>query len=86
MEGAGARRSRLTAKLAGGATMFAISSRSEFGQVGVRNVEACKKCLSELHIPVLSESTGENYGRTVIFFPENGEYHIKAVGREVIVI
>lgn len=86
MEEAGARRSRMTAKLAGGATMFAVSKKSEFGLVGVRNAEACRSILAQLHIPVLAESTGENYGRTVIFYPENGEYHIKAVGRDIIVI
>lgn len=86
MELQGARRSRLTAKLAGGATMFEFRSKSDIGNVGKRNVEACKNSLKELKIPVLAESTGENYGRTVIFYPENGEYHIKAVGRDIVII
>lgn len=86
MEAMGAKRSRMTAKLAGGATMFAVTTKSEFGLVGIRNIEACKKNLAELHIPVLAESTGENYGRTVIFYPESGEYHVKAVGREIVII
>ena len=41
-----------------------------------------KKVLAELGIPLLSEDTGENYGRTVTFYPENGVYEIKAVGKE----
>ena len=36
----------------------------------------------ELNIPLLAEDTGENYGRTVVFNPENGDYYIKAIGRE----
>lgn len=83
MELLGARRNRMTAKLAGGATMFAVSTKSEIGMVGKRNVEASKKCLAELKIPVLSEDTGENYGRTVIFYPETGDYQIRAVGKEI---
>lgn len=86
MELIGARRFRMTAKLAGGATMFEFRAKSEIGMVGQRNVEACEKSLAELKIPILAESTGANYGRTVIFFPESGEYHIKAVGREMTII
>ena len=82
MELKGARRTRLTAKLAGGATMFAVSKASDWAQIGDRNVEACRRILAELRIPILAESTGENYGRTVTFFPQNGDYVIKAVGRE----
>lgn len=86
MEAMGARKNRMTAKLAGGAMMFAVTTRSEVGMVGQRNVEACKKCLSEFKIPILSEDTGATYGRTVVFYPANGEYHIKAVGKEVVII
>lgn len=86
MEMMGARRTRLTAKIAGGATMFSFQSRNEIGMVGKRNIEACKKALASYKIPILSESTGENYGRTVIFYPETGEYHIKAVGRDMTII
>lgn len=86
MELSGARRARITAKLAGGATMFSFQSRNEIGMVGVRNIEACRKFLAANRIPILAESTGENYGRTVIFYPETGEYHIKAVGRDMTII
>ena len=39
------------------------------------------KKLSELKIPLLSEDTGENYGRTVIFYPKTGDYVIRAIGK-----
>lgn len=86
MEQKGAKRSRMTAKLAGGATMFAVSGRSEIGMVGQRNVQACRMRLAELGIPVLAEDVGASYGRTVIFYPETGEYRVRAVGRESYVI
>ena len=80
---AGGVRSRLEAKIAGGAQMFAFQNNSNLVRVGERNVEATKAKLKELGIPILAQDTGENYGRTVVFSPENGELVIRAVGREV---
>ena len=86
MERLGARRSSMVAKIAGGATMFTFQGASAVGQVGERNVEATKVKLRELKIPILAEDTGANYGRTVIFFPENGDFHIRAVGKPETII
>lgn len=78
----GASRTRLVAKIAGGAQMFSFQGgNSEATRVGERNVEATKKKLAELKIPILAEDTGLNYGRTVIFYPETGDFVIKAVGK-----
>ncbi len=77
----GARRNALTAKIAGGAQMFAFSSSSDMLRVGERNVEATKLKLKELNIKILAEDTGLNYGRTIEFYPENGELHVKSVGK-----
>lgn len=81
MEKLGARRGSMVAKIAGGATMFSFQGRNDMMQIGERNVEASKSKLKQLNIPILAEDTGANYGRTVTFFPESGEFHIKAVGR-----
>lgn len=81
MEALGAKRSRMTAKLAGGAMMFAFQNKSDLVRVGDRNVEASKRMLAKLQIPILAEDTGETYGRTVIFYPETGDYVIRAVGK-----
>lgn len=87
MEKLGAKRIRMVAKIAGGATMFAFQGGgSRIGQVGDRNVEATKAKLKELKIPILAEDTGANYGRTVIFYPESGEFHIRAVGKAETII
>ncbi len=80
MEALGANKNRLVAKIAGGAAMFA-SSRPDIVQVGQRNVEAVEAVLASLNIPILAKDCGANYGRTVIFFPETGEYVIRAVGK-----
>lgn len=78
----GANRGRLVAKIAGGAQMFAFQSKNEMVRVGERNVEATKKKLAQLKIPILAEDTGKDYGRTVIFYPETGNFVIRAVGKQ----
>lgn len=78
---AGANKTRLVAKIAGGAQMFAFQSQNDLTSVGERNVASVKKTLKELNIPILSEDTGLNYGRTVEFYPETGDYLIKSVGK-----
>ena len=77
----GANRSRLVAKIAGGAQMFAFQSKNDMVRVGERNVEATKKKLAQLKIPILAEDTGKDFGRTVIFYPETGDFVIRAVGK-----
>ncbi|WP_035767104.1 chemotaxis protein CheD [Butyrivibrio sp. NC2002] len=77
----GANRSRLVAKIAGGAQMFAFTSSNATMRVGERNVAATLKKLKELNIPVLAQDTGDSYGRTVIFYPESGDFVIRAVGK-----
>ena len=61
----GANRSRIVAKIAGGAQMFAMKTNNDTLRVGERNVEAVKKKLSQMGIRLLSEDCGLNYGRTV---------------------
>lgn len=78
----GAKRDKLVAKIAGGAQMFSVNNNSPMLRVGERNVEAVKKKLGELRIKIIAEDTGDCYGRTVIFYPETGEYLIRAIGKE----
>lgn len=61
--------------------MFAFQSKSDMVHVGERNVLASKKKLAEMKIPILAEDTGLNYGRTVIFYPETGDYIIRSAGK-----
>ena len=79
----GASQRRMVAKIAGGAQMFAFNNNSELLCVGERNAEASRKKLEQLGIPLLASDTGENYGRTIIFYPESGELVVKSVGRDV---
>jgi chemotaxis protein CheD len=74
-------RSRITAKIAGGAQMFSFRTENDMLRIGDLNVEAVKAKLKELGIPILSEDVGLNFGRTVEFYPENGDFLIKSVGQ-----
>ena len=78
---AGANRTRLQAKIAGGAKMFAVSGTSDMGRIGDRNAEAARAKLKELGIRLLVDETGLNFGRTIELYCETGELHIKAVGK-----
>lgn len=82
----GAKRERLVAKIAGGACMFEISGGSAIGNIGARNAAAAKEILANLGIPLIAEDTGLNYGRTVELKCENGDFVIKAVGKDIKVI
>ena len=84
MERLGAVKSRLTAKIAGGAKMFA-SGRPEW-EIGAQNVASVKKTLAEEGICLVAEDTGKNYGRTVSFFAEDGRVEVRTVRHETVIL
>ena len=81
MEALGAVRSRLKAKIAGGATMFATTN-DKFN-IGERNINAVKAILNKEHIPIVAEDVGLNYGRTQFFYPETGIMEIRAASKGI---
>lgn len=81
MEAAGAGRIRIKAKIAGGAQMFAAVTGSSIANIGKRNVEAVKSTLQSLHIPIIAEDTGKDYGRTVWFPAETGIMRITSANK-----
>ncbi|WP_326910421.1 chemotaxis protein CheD [Sedimentibacter sp. MB31-C6] len=86
MELMGCLRTRMTAKIAGGAKMFEIKSNSAIGNIGERNVIATKEILSKLNVKIIAQDVGENYGRTIIFDSINGELTIKSFAKNVKII
>lgn len=83
MERYGASGKRLVAKIAGGAEMFQKTGTFQKGpddlQIGRRNVEAVRKVLKELKIPVIADDTGDRLGRTISFSAETGQLTVKTV-------
>ncbi len=82
----GAKKVRLVAKLAGGAQMFSFNSTNDLMRVGERNIIASRMKLQELGIRILSEDTGNNYGRTIEFNAETGDLLIKTIGKSILII
>ena len=77
----GASRTRLVAKIAGGAQMFAFANATDIMRVGARNAEAAKKILKDLNIRLIAEDTGGTYGRTVSIAMETGVYKVKTIDK-----
>jgi len=75
MTSAGSDRSRLVAKLAGGAAMFA--GESPLSGIGGRNVAAVKAALESVGIPVVAEDTGGRHARTVEFHLDTGQLLVR---------
>lgn len=82
----GADISRLFAKLAGGAQMFAAIGASDFMRVGPRNVEAVLSALRQHRIMVVAEDTGGNLGRTIEFDITSKKLTIRTAMRGTYVI
>ncbi|HAN44736.1 MAG TPA: chemotaxis protein CheD [Ruminococcaceae bacterium] len=83
MEKNGASRTRIVAKIAGGAQMFNTGSNSSIANIGQRNVAAVKEVLKQLNIKIVAEDTGLNYGRTVEFSAVDGIMTVKSVTKGI---
>lgn len=78
----GAKKEFMSAKIAGGASMFKFESNISLGQIGERNIEETKKLLEKSGIPILEEDTGGNAGRVINFFLDDGHLRVRAAGKE----
>jgi len=74
---------RLTARLVGGASMFASLTAPGTIQMGDRNVVACRQALSQHGIPLTGESVGGDYGRTVRLTVADGHLEVSSVAHGV---
>ncbi len=76
----GASPSRLTAKIAGGATMFGQRTERD---VGEKNHQAVLEQLRSNGIPLIAEDIGGDKGRMIRFSLEDGSVEV-SVGRRVV--
>lgn len=77
----GATKSRVIAKIAGGAQMFTFANATDIMRVGERNAEAVRLILKKIDIRIIADDTGGNYGRTVELKLENGIYRVKTIDK-----
>ena len=79
VEAGGADRSRLTARLVGGAAMFANVLSGSARSLGMRNVDAVRAALEAAGIPITAEEVGGDFGRTVHFTPADGRVRVTTI-------
>ena len=69
----GAKRTRITAKLFGGARMFTnYEGIPGVLQIGEKNILSARERLNEFEIPVMAECVGGDMGRTISFNVSDG--------------
>ena len=81
MENIGGRRKRFRAKIAGGSQLFNFR-RTDGISIGERNIEAVRRTLKKMEIPLRAEDVGGNFGRTMRFFVDSGKVLISTIGKE----
>lgn len=82
MEARGASRTRLQARLAGGASMFRDILDREGLKLGRRNVDAAREALSSAGIDVQAEDVLGTYGRSVFLRTADGQLLVTSVNHE----
>lgn len=85
MEAMGARRNRITAKIAGGAKMFETGSTS-LGNIGQRNIDSVHINLKKEGIRLLKEDVGGTVARTLLFDVNSGLGCVRSYGRPELII
>ncbi len=77
----GAARSRIVAKIFGGAQMFGhVTGSRGVIQIGRANVEAARRELAERKIPIVADATGGSRGKTILFDLDDGKVRTKDAG------
>jgi len=82
MEAMGARRDRITAKIAGGAKMFEESGGA-LGNIGQRNIESVHTILKMEGIHLVAEDVGGGVARTLTFDAATGMATVQSYGKPV---
>ena len=80
MESKGASRSRITAKIAGGAKMFEIKGGS-LSNIGQRNIESVHNTLKREGVKLLQEDVGGTVARTLLFDVSTGLGCVRCYGK-----
>jgi len=81
MEAMGANRSRITAKIAGGAQMFHVPGDNSLGNIGKRNSDNVKMTLLKHRIRVTGSDVGSSFARTMEFDVATGVTKVRTYGR-----
>ena len=83
MRADGAEPKRITARLAGGASMFASLAPPGTIQMGERNLVAARQALQTHGVPLVAEAVGGDYGRTVRLRVQDGRLEVSTVAHGI---
>lgn len=86
MDEAGAHRSRIKARLVGGASMFRELLSPERPNIGDRNVSAARDALEASGIPITGEDIGGSFGRSVHFDVRDGRVRVSSAQRDELLV
>lgn len=81
MEARGAKRNRVTAKIAGGARMFDVPGNGSLGNIGQRNIESVHMTLKKEGVRLLKEDVGGSVARTLLFDAATGQACVRSYGK-----
>lgn len=80
METAGADRSRMVAKIAGGSDMLDFTENG--ATIGARNATKVRETLERFSIPIDGEDIGGDHGRSLRLEPRTGDLVIKSANQD----
>ena len=81
MEKQGGVRSRIVAKIAGGARMFDVGGSGSLGNIGQRNIDSTHMVLRREGIRLLREDVGGSVARTLLFDAASGQACVRSYGK-----
>jgi chemotaxis protein CheD len=81
MAALGADRGRLTARIAGGASMFTSLLPKGAVTIGARNIEAARDTLAIASIPLVGEDVGADHGRSIYLSIADGTLEVRSLAR-----
>jgi chemotaxis protein CheD len=79
----GAQPGRITARLAGGASMFSALAPPGTIQMGERNLVAARQVLHTHGVPLVGQAVGGDFGRTVRFRVDDGQVEVRTVSHGI---
>ena len=82
----GALQSRITAKIAGGASMFYQGNDNLIDGIGQKNIKAVTDILNSFGIPIIGSDTGGNAGRTMTVDLTDFKVTISTVNKEPLLL
>ena len=84
MEAMGANRSRMVAKIAGGAKMFEVTGG--LGNIGQRNIESVRIQMKKYGLRIANEDVGGTVARTMSMDVQTGTITVRSYGRPDLIL